>query len=409
MNDENNNIYTNNDNSIDSIKICNKCGRALNSDGKCDNCISIDTLDKQQIKEKKEVPVSAIILLVICIANITIAVPIALYFSSLWLIFGIVFGGFSSDPSDAIIKSVIPIILWCGYCGASVFGLIAFIINLVKYGKFLKKAFLITFIGFIFGIIVAFILPYIIRSSNKEVEIELEKDAIIYQDENYIIRQKELTRTNFEVKLTIDIEKLNLEADELIFNSGVSINNLYLTEGKYEKRSDSEEIEFILHSYELPDKIESFYLFFEYGDKKGLIAKLELDGKVVNIKEYMESIGYKVALENEYFRVYFKPNTRYHINLFVEGKSEEKYSINISEIDANTHNGKLHSSLAIPLYESTTYKYEVSYYPCDYSMKYLKIYYTIYDENKNEIIKDELVEKTFENPQFDTRYCKMNQ
>ncbi len=411
MNDGLNNNFNmnNNENNSQEMRTCNVCGNVLNSEGICESCKSSEIVNEKPKKEKKPVPTSAVVLLAIFIANLIFALPTAVYFIIFWAVLGSIFIGFSENSVESWSTVLIPVFLGLGYLGASIFGLIAFIINVVKAGKFLKKAILITFIGFIAGILFPFIVAFIFAiTPEPNPVVEIEKGAIIYQDENYIIRQQELKKTYSKITLTIDIENLNSETKELSFND-VSVNNIYLDSGYDYKTYKSGEKEIVVNLYSSDikiEKIDSYYIFFQYGDNKNLVAKLVLDGEKVNVKKNLNEKGYKVALENEYFRVYYKPNTKSNIVLFIEGKSKEKNTINISRIDADVKLGYETMNYKFPLYENTTKEFDIDYNPCKYNMRYLKIYYSIYDEDNNVIVEDGVEETTFGKPQFDKKYCK---
>jgi hypothetical protein len=124
---------------------------------------------------------------------------------------------------------------------------------------------------------------------------------------------------------------------------------------------------------------------------------------------FTESETFVPAMENDYFKVYYKPNAgSSSINLFIEGIRDDKKSIVISKVDADTPGYLTDVSFSgrVPLYEHNTEQISLSYYPCEDNMSYLMIYYSIYDENNNIIEDKQIATKYFDSPQYIGKECK---
>ena len=397
-----NNTY---DNQNNNGRFCSVCGRELRPDGVCDYCKLSALAANYEENNKRHSSSSSTTFLVLAIINILVIFPAVMTFGGFWLLFGAL--------SRDIVTYMVPIILIAGYSGASVLGLIGFIINAVKKGSFTGKAFLMTFIGFILGIVFLFGLPYLARGvdtvSTKTSNIE--KDVIIYKDDNYILRQKSVSKSLSGIVVTIDVEKLSSTANSIYFGNYISVNSFYLLRNEINSPVDSGEVTFTVKSnwYDnsLMGDINECILFFSYGKNYGLTAKISVNDNKKSVDDVLTKNGYKQALENDYFKVYYKPNTEYHINLYVVSKTNEKYKLYLGKIDANTPGHETMMPMdSYPLYENTTRLIELSYHPCDLNMSYLKVYYSIVDINSYPVSENQMSEVSFDKPQFDKRYCK---
>ena len=386
-------------------KYCSVCGKPLDVKGECSYCkltaMAEEYQKEYQEGEKKETSASAIVLLVLSVVNLLIVFPFVSKFAVIWLLFG----AFSGDANQYYWV----LALCCGYMGSSIIGLIGFIVNLVKKGRFLKGAIIIAIVGFALGLSVPYVVPVVVPLIEKASieEMKIEEGAIIYQDENYIIKQKQITKSSRDITLTIELEKLNPDAEQLVFSRYISINYLNLMRNySAEAETNSDEITFVIKtvsSGEIPiGEISTCNIFFYYGTNYNLVAKFKIDGKEIDREKRMSDHGYKIALENDYFKVYYKPNSNdYNINLYVEGKSDVKNRIIINKVDADTPGYEtMMSTDFIPLYEHNTEHLSLSYYPCEDNMSYLKIYYSIYDENNKKIEDSQIAEKYFDRPQY---------
>jgi flagellar basal body-associated protein FliL len=425
MNDNNlnnleNNVVTGNENpDVSNLKICDKCGQPLPLIGNCSNCGATGEDDNG----KKGHKTLAIVILIIAIFNVLILVPIISYFALFFAFFGSVFGALGSNQTNY--EPLIAIFLWFGYLGASLFGLIGSIINAIKKGNKITLLFIMTIIGFVLGLAAPFIIVTVMPIiDNSNTVTSIENNAVVYQDDDYTIRQIGLKKTNSKVTATFYVEKNDPDLDNIKMSSYVTINGFFLpSDYTYEKdavnvtteeRSYENDILTItadIHYYDnyYVDKVESF-VFYLYNNNHLLEpVKVKIDNEDVDIEKDLRSRGYKVAMENEYFRVYYKPDTENHIYLYIEGKADKKYYLVLHEIDADTKVGKYIGKdyLEYPLFDNTITIDEINYHPCDFNMSYLKITYTIYDENKNIVGEDEeLLETTFDGPQFSKKYCQ---
>ena len=404
-NENNNNVVQ--ETEVVEQKFCVTCGRPLDAQGRCSPCEFARLAEAQDIKETKKSQNSTIVFFILSILNVVGVAPMVLMFTGLWAIFG----ALSGDSNQYL-----AILLTCfAYFGASLFALIGFSINFAKKGKFLGKAFLLTFIGMIVGVISPFILlAFATKASTTTINTveQKEDNVIIYEDVNYRIKQKSLSETLGVVKIELNVEKLNEEAKTLYFENYLFINHVYVTVKEESKKRQTDGGDITLTIGKSSNEtiglghLDIVTLYFSY-DKNKLSTNLSISNpKEVDIEKELTKAGYKMTIENDYFKAYYKPNTQYYINIYIVSKVDSDNSIHVSRIDADTPGYETMLPYdSIPLKEQNTVKYGVDYHPCDENMRYLKIYYYIYDGNGKLIGEERVAETEYDKPQFTKKYC----
>ncbi len=378
--------------STEEQKYCTNCGNVLNSSGECSTC---KKNKRERIKHNVRLTIS-IILLCIFIANLFLVVPCMVFFSGFMAVVDLFISPINGHASE--LDSIYLFVF--GYCGASIYGLIGFIISTVQKGKLIILGLIMTLLGFLMGILIPYSIVTFFGTTEEDHYdvIEIEKDAIIYQDNNYTIKQKSLKKS---IRVTVSVEHLNNSTREICFERYASINKLILSEDYKNSNNcfSSGEHTFIYDFTDYTDfsfdKINSVKLFFTYeGGNKMIPAEFKLNGKEVDIEKELTHSDYSIAMENEDIRVYYKPNTKDYIYLFVEGKGIDTQNISIVKIEVDLE-VTTPTSMVYPLYDNTTRLFKIKYDPCRQNMTQLEVRYSIYDGQGN-MLTTESLENIFE-------------
>ena len=146
-------------------------------------------------KQEEKIPGGAVAFLVISILGILIGVPTIIHFGVIWLLFGALSG-------DSVQYYLI-LYICLGLVIACIVGLPASIINMILKGRHTKNCILIVVILTIIGLLIpVFLQTTGFNPSNVGLEkASIEEDKIIYQDEKYIIKQKEIKYNKIKLKL----------------------------------------------------------------------------------------------------------------------------------------------------------------------------------------------------------------
>ena len=357
--------------------------------------------DYQQNQAKEKISISSIVLFILSLLNIAV-----LKFVVAFLAVFIIFGALTS--SDFVYSAVV---YGCfGYFAASAIAPIAFIINMVKKGKILKKCLLVIFISFIIG---AIFLPGYYKASKatnyspEKAKVEKNKltDKVVYDQDGVKITQKRIEYNASDITVYFTVESQDANSVKVDHYISTWVNNCLITSPTTEKTGEPNEYRIKitysqLSEYDI-DSLNTIDTMFNIHNKQVRVT-MTLDGK--EDKTIEKNIrNAELLYSNEYFKLYLANDSKHRVRFFIESLTSDEYELFFDNVDLNTQ-GYINSIRGERIYPHSFYASSISFYPCEINMTYIKFDYILSDRNYNDVKKDH-VELKFDAPKIDKRYC----
>ena len=350
-------------------------------------------------KQEEKIPGGAVAFLVISILGILIGVPTIIHFGVIWLLFGALSG-------DSVQYYLI-LYICLGLVIACIVGLPASIINMILKGRHTKKCILIVVILTIIGLLIpVFLQTTGFNPSNVGLDkASIEEDKIIYQDENYTVKQKEIKYNKNKIEIVLDINPDLKNTYNYIHGR---VNNCYISAVNIKKEEDG-------YYHTVVDKYQLKYYKIE--EPKQIDLAIPLNGnKDVTIKtnkateNNQQQLSFEdkgLLYQNKYFKLYYNPSFTYDVDLYIESLVSDKYTVQFKDIDFDTP-GYINSVDGFNTDDYTISHYTISSYPCENNLSYLKGEYKILDDRYN-VIDSGTINEQFERPKIDKRRCKASE
>lgn len=398
---------------------CPKCGMKNsinNTRGFCIHCgynismiqASTNSDSQEEIKEsieqqplipkKEKLSKGAIVFLIFSVIGISLVLPFVLEFGIIWMIFG-AFSG-SETTYYAILYACF------GFAIASIVSLPASIINIILKGRYTKKCILIVIILTILGLLI----PSFIKITGFDLsdigikKAQIEENKIIYHDDQYIVKQKEVKYNGNKINIKLEIDGNMKDSDYI----NGRVNKCRVIGLKLE----SEEKEDNIYIVTVPRDQLTYY---QITQPKEIKLNLPLSGvKEVTIKTDKASSNNQQQLsfeeegllyQNEYFKIYYNPDFEYSADVYIESLISEDYNVSFKDLDFDTI-GHLQSVNSFNTRDYSIEYNRVSFHPCYNNLSFLKGEYKIVDSSNGKEIASGTINETYNSPKIDKRHCR---
>lgn len=396
---------------------CSNCGNDLNNQniGCCPNCgKKIEPqIDGQNILEKKdnEEPVrdkiiSAVILLILSIVNLIGVVPFFVKLTIFWLFFGAII------DNDTLYYGLL--LLFCGYFGASIVSIFAYIINLINKGKALKKCFLAIFIGFCLGAIIPVILvnSNFSFSKNEMIDNSLNENQVVYENDDLKVLQQKIVYDKTDVKIYFSLETNDIDNYSLPTYLTIKINKCEMLatltkveDSSYDNLYYLSVSYYNLQVYNITDIATINFDIYDNETKDNINITIETDSKNTDVHENTGIDNYELLYSNEYFNLYFDPDySSESADIYIQSLVSQKYFLTFSNPDFDTHGYINDDIINVQLSDYSIINSKIHFHPCNENMSYIKFDYIISDEHYD-VIAQEKVELNFSSAKIKIKYC----
>lgn len=393
---------------------CPKCGMKYsinNTNGYCIHCgcninevlsgkESVDfnqQLVQQQttIPQEEKTPKGAVAFLVLSSIGV-LGLPLIVKFGVLWVMLAAL--------GNSTTEYYVGLYIFWGIVIASIVSLPAAVINILLKGRHTKKCIIIVAILTIIGL---FVPSIIFKTGFKLSDIglkkaQIEENKIIYQDDKYTIKQKEVKYNSQKITIKLEVDgdfasvpsiygRINKCNVYLVVDKDENEDNIYIASVSKEQ----------LNHYQIkePKEIE---LNLPISGRK--IVTIKTDKATSNNQQQLSFEKEGLLYQNEYFKIYYNPEVDYYADIYIESLVSEEYDVSFKDFDFDIK-GYIQSIANFNTRDYSISHKQLNYYPCNNNLTYLKGEYKIVDSSSKDEITSGIINETYALPKIDKRRC----